>query len=351
MQAIDLLFDQGAQTVGDGAGDLSNGSSQPPAVVLPLEDAKGDELVHHPHHEERIAVRPLVHGSRQLRRKRMPAETLCEIGGDVRLAQEREGEVLALSPYPQLLDERPQRMSRHDGVHGTIASDHEKARRLLAPPEHRHEIDRRVVAPVEILEHQQNGGDGGQGLEGSGHLAQHPLVGDHWDVAAQRLAIVTLFEPRQLRQPSRGVSLQDTDHPLGPGLAQQSPERLEDRQIRLRRPVVLEARTARNQQIRLVLGAAQERVEHRGLADTGFTGDEHQLAVAGEGARESALERASTCRADQRAARIDRRRDLGLTGTGADEPAAPARNGLDERLRRIVAERATISRRRPEDTR
>ena len=196
---------------------------------------------------------------------------------------------------------------------------------------------------MEILEHQQNGGDGGQGLEGSGHLAQHPLVGDHGDVAAQRLAIVTVFEPRQLRQPCGGVSLEDTDHPLGPGLAQQSPERLEDRQIRLRRPVVLEARTARDQQIRIVLGAAQKRVEHRGLADTGFTGDEHQLAVAGKGARESVLElREHPVAADQRAARIDRRRDLGLTGTGADEPVAPARHGLDEgRRRRIVAERAT----------
>ena len=83
---------------------------------------------------------------------------------------------------------------------------------------------------------------------------------------------------------------QDTDHPLGPGLAQQSPERLEDRQIRLRRPVVLEARAARNQQIRIGRGAGQKRVEHRGLADAGFTGEEHQLTLAGEGAREPVLE-------------------------------------------------------------
>ncbi len=86
LQAIDLLLDQRAQALGNGSSDLRNGSSQPPAVVLRLQHAKGHELVHHPHHEERIAVRPLVHGERQLGRKRMPAETLRQIRGDMRLA-------------------------------------------------------------------------------------------------------------------------------------------------------------------------------------------------------------------------------------------------------------------------
>ena len=109
LQAIDLLFDQRAQALGNGARDLGNGSSQPPAVVLRFQHAQGDELVHHPHHEERIAVRPLVHGARQLGRKRMPAETLRQIRGDMRLAEERQGDVLALAPHPQLLNERAQR--------------------------------------------------------------------------------------------------------------------------------------------------------------------------------------------------------------------------------------------------
>ena len=76
LQAIDLLFDQRTQAVGDGVGDLSDGSSQPPAVVFRFQHTKRDELVQHPHHEERIAVRPLVHGARQLGRKRMPTEPL-----------------------------------------------------------------------------------------------------------------------------------------------------------------------------------------------------------------------------------------------------------------------------------
>ena len=80
------------------------------------------------------------------------------------------------------------------------------------------------------------------------------------------------------------MGLEHTDHPLGTGLAQQSPKRLEDGQIRLRRPVVLQARAARNQQIRIGRGAGQKCVEHRGLADAGFTGEEHELALAGEGA-------------------------------------------------------------------
>jgi hypothetical protein len=106
LQAINLLFDERAQALGDGACDLSNRASQSPAVVFQLQHPKGDKLVHHPRHEERIAVRTLVHSTRQLGRKRMPAEALRQIRGDIRLAQEREGDVLALAPDPQLLDER-----------------------------------------------------------------------------------------------------------------------------------------------------------------------------------------------------------------------------------------------------
>ena len=139
------------------------------------------------------------------------------------------------------------------------------------------------------------------------------------------------------------MGLEDAHDPVGPGLAQQSPKRLEDRQIRLRRSVVLEARAARDQQIRIRRGAGQKCVEHRGLADAGFTGEEHELTLAGARACEPVLELPEhTVAANQCLARISRRWDLGLTGTGGDEAVAPTRHGLDEgRRRRIVTERAT----------
>ena len=252
------------------------------------------------------------------------------------LAQKRQGDVLTLPPHPQLLDEGPQRMSRHDDVDGAIASDHEQARRLLPPPEHRQQIEGRMVAPVEVLEHQQNGRRGRQRLQGLGHLAQHPLVGDPERRGGRRLAV----DPRQLRQPCRSVAPENTDDPLGPGFAQQSPERFEDRQIRLRRAVVFEARTARDRQLRLERGARQQCVDHRRLADTGLTGKEHELALAADGAREPVRKlREHSVAPDRRAAWINRCRSL--TGTGPDESVAPARHVLDEgRRRRIVAERA-----------
>ena len=86
------------------------------------------------------------------------------------------------------------------------------------------------------------------------------------------------------------MGLEHADDPVGLGLAQQSPKGLEDRQIRLRRPVVLEARAARDQQIRIGRRARQKRVEHRGLADARLAGEEHQLALAGAGALEPLLE-------------------------------------------------------------
>jgi len=39
---------------------------------------------------------------------------------------------------------------------------------------------------------------------------------------------------------------------------------------------VLEARAARNQQIRIGRGAGEKSVKHRGLADTGFTRKEYE---------------------------------------------------------------------------
>ena len=94
-------------------------------TVLVDEHTERDELVHHSHHEERIAVRPLMHRARQLRRQGGRVEALPQIGGDIRLAEKFERNVFALSPHPELLEQRPQGMSRDDDVHRAIASEDE----------------------------------------------------------------------------------------------------------------------------------------------------------------------------------------------------------------------------------
>jgi Ni,Fe-hydrogenase III component G len=66
LQAGHLHLDKLAETIGDRASDLGNGSSQAPPAILRLQHAKRDKLVHYSHHEERIAVGPLVDGPRQL---------------------------------------------------------------------------------------------------------------------------------------------------------------------------------------------------------------------------------------------------------------------------------------------
>jgi len=59
-----------------------------------------------PHHEERVAVRSPVHGGRELGEERVLAETPCQVRRDVRLAEERERKLLALTAHPKLLGDR-----------------------------------------------------------------------------------------------------------------------------------------------------------------------------------------------------------------------------------------------------
>ena len=158
LQARNLLLDQLAKALRDGARNLVEGplSRQRPSSASRTRSAMSSST-----------TRTMKSGFPSVRRctarassglKGMPAEALRQIGADMRLAQKGQRDVLALAAHPQLLNERPQRVSRHDDIHRAIASDHEQARRLLPPREHRQQIERRIVAPVEILEHQENGG-------------------------------------------------------------------------------------------------------------------------------------------------------------------------------------------------
>src|SRR5262249_6385709 len=60
LEAVDLLADQLPETLRNGAGDLVERLAQTPAFLFLYQHAKGDELVHDAHHEQRVAVRAQV---------------------------------------------------------------------------------------------------------------------------------------------------------------------------------------------------------------------------------------------------------------------------------------------------
>src|SRR5262249_20393933 len=149
-----------------------------------------------------------------------------QICGEIRLAEKRKRNVLALLTHPELLKEGPQGMPREDDVDRTIAPDDEETRGLRATPQHPEEIERRVVAPVEVLEDKDERTLCGESLERLGHLPQHPFLRDAEQIAPERIAIVSVDEPRQLDDPGRRIALEDAERPVG--LAQQASQGLQD---------------------------------------------------------------------------------------------------------------------------
>ena len=69
-----------------------------------------------------------------------------------------------------------QRMIAKHHVDRSIGPNHDQPRRIPAPRQIGHEVHRRVVAPVQILEDQDQGQFRRHRLDGVGNLAQHPLA-------------------------------------------------------------------------------------------------------------------------------------------------------------------------------
>jgi hypothetical protein len=120
-------------------------------------------------------------------------------------------------------------MTGDDDVYRTIAGEDEQACRFLATSEHPEKIERRIVAPMEVLEHEDERHLRGQHFERLRHLAQHALLRDAEELAPQRLAIVPAHDPWQLHDPRRRISLEKAKRPIAPGFAEQAPQGLEDR--------------------------------------------------------------------------------------------------------------------------
>src|SRR5262245_17681026 len=106
----------------------------------------------------------------------------------------------------------------------------------------------------------------------------------------RRLAIAPALEPGELGEPGGRPGFEDADRPFGPWCAKKPPDGFEDWQIRLRFAVVLEAGAGRQHHVWIDGRKRQKGVDHRGLADARFAGQEHELTLAVARAREAVLE-------------------------------------------------------------
>src|SRR5262249_26333901 len=134
---------------------------------------------------------------------------------------------------------------------------------------------------------------------------------------------------------------EQADCTIAARLAQQASDRFEHRQIRLRDAVVLEARPARDHDVRFARCSRHEGVEHRRLSDPGLTGEEYELALTGAGALEPRLEVAHhIVTSDELAVLFSHGWPPRRARSRGDESIPAARDGLDEaRLLGIIIQR------------
>ena len=178
----------------------------------------------------------------------------------------------------ELLLDDTERVRAHDHVDGTIGGEEHQASGLSAPGKGRDEIERRVVAPVDVFQHEHEWHLGGQRLERLGHLAEHPLPRGAEDLSLETIAVGRRNQRRHLGEPgwrsasstvmTLSPSARRPSRPRASSTACSSHPRREDRAEPARR------RHAPTFQ------PLDEQVNECGLAHARLAGDEHDLSLA-----------------------------------------------------------------------
>jgi hypothetical protein len=135
--------------------------------------------------------------------------------------------------------------------------------------------DRRVVA-----EH----------VERFDQLSQHPLARRPLGAPLHGVQLLVGQQRRQLHEPGRRVLREDLHQPFAPGLAAPSRQGLEHRKVGFAGAVLLHALAARDTRSVPDRDLRQERLDQSGLADPWLAGDEHELALAIDRARQPGME-------------------------------------------------------------
>ena len=226
----------------------------------------------------------------ELAGERAVREPLAQIVGDRRLAEQRERQLLGAPPRLELARELPDGALGQGGLDGAIGADQEQPSGLLPPGDQREQVDGRRVAPVQVLENQHEGGVGRQRLDQLRHLAQHALARGPEELALQRVSVARVEEPRHLHEPGGRVSAQERDEPIARAPAAEPGESVQHGQIRLARPVRLDALPLRDPHARIGGDALEEGLDDRGLADARLAGQERDLASAAPGRVEPRLQ-------------------------------------------------------------
>ena len=191
-----------------------------------------------------------------------------------------------MSARHELAAEPPEHAASQDRLGRTVRRDDEEPRRLAPPRNRRAEVERRRIAPLQVLEHDHHRRESGDGLERLRDLAQHALAGHAEELVSEGGAVRLGDQPGELGDPARSVAPQQRDDRRGVAAASEPAEGLEDRPVGLARPRSLEALPASHRQAERVRARRQEKIDQGRLADAGLARDEDEAPTTGEGALE-----------------------------------------------------------------
>ena len=105
----------------------------------------------------------------------MPGEADGEVGGHGLGVQGAQRQAATWPSRCKSCDDRAQRMLCTMVSTGRNVPSSRSWADVAAPRQERHQVQRRMIAPVQVFEDQDQRGLGGQRLDQFGTLAQHPL--------------------------------------------------------------------------------------------------------------------------------------------------------------------------------
>ena len=149
---------------------------QAPVAVVQGDEAFREEVLDEVDHEQGIAFAAPVNQPREPFRWLMRGEPDPQVLRNCVFSQVIEWELSRESMRLQFPLDGLQWMVTQHHVDRSIRPNHDQPRRVPAPCQISDEVHGRVVAPVQILEHQDQGPFRRHRLEGVGNLAQHPLA-------------------------------------------------------------------------------------------------------------------------------------------------------------------------------
>jgi hypothetical protein len=263
-------------------------------------------------HEERVAAGAAGEDRGEAVRQGAAREAGAQVLGDRVVVEPRDGQLLAAAAHAERVDDRGDGRLARARVGRPVGAEHEQPGGLAAAQERVEQVQRGVVGPVQVLQHEHERGGGTRCVERLEHLAQHARLRGALGAVADGLRVRCLVEqPGQLDEPGRRALGEDGQDGVAVRAADQLAERLEDRHVRLALAAVAEALANAGDHVAAATAErlVEEGVDERALAGARLAADHHAAAAAGPGdAERCAQARELRLAADGRGADARKRR-------------------------------------------